>query len=149
MNPFSTTAVEFHRIDRAGILPRPGRRTIPVWFGGGAEVSLARAARTGDGFVFGSAGPRTHRRAARLHELLAGEGRDPSAFPMEAMIDYTLGPQAWTAEVAAREARGGSILSVQTMSTGTGYDRAAHQQLDSPAAHIAALGEFARVVRGG
>ena len=32
---------------------------------------------------------------------------------------------------------------------GTGYDRAAHQQLDSPAAHIAALGEFARVVRGG
>ncbi len=99
--------------------------------------------------MFGSAGPRTHRRAARLHELLAGEGRDPSAFPMEAMIDYTLGPQAWTAEVAAREARGGSILSVQTMSTGTGYDRAAHQQLDSPAAHIAALGEFARVVRGG
>jgi probable F420-dependent oxidoreductase len=140
---------EFHRIDRAGILPRPGRGAIPVWFGGGAEVSLARAARTGDGFVFGSAGPRTHRRAARLHELLAEEGRDPSTFPMEAMIDYTLGPQAWTAEVAAWEARGGSILSVQTMSTGTGYDRVAHHQLDSPAAHIAALGEFARVVRGG
>ena len=47
---------EFHRIDRAGILPRPARGTIPVWFGGGAKVALARAARTGDGFVFGSAG---------------------------------------------------------------------------------------------
>ncbi len=140
---------EFHRIDRAGILPRPGRGTIPIWFGGGAEVSLARAARTGDGFVFGSHGPRTHRRAARLRELLAEQGRDPGAFPMEAMIDYSLGPQAWTDEVPEWEAHGGTILSVQTMSSGTGYDRVQHNTLGSPAEHIAALGEFARVVRGG
>ena len=140
---------EFHRIDRAGILPRPGRGTIPIWFGGGAEVSLARAARTGDGFVFGSHGPRTHRRAARLRELLAERGRDPGAFPMEAMIDYSLGPQAWTDEVPEWEAHGGTILSVQTMSSGTGYDRVQHHKLGSPAEHIAALGEFARVVRGG
>jgi probable F420-dependent oxidoreductase len=139
---------EFHRIDRAGILPQPSRGTIPVWFGGGAEVSLARAARTGDGFVFGSHGPRTHRRAARLRELLAEQGRDPGTFPMEAMIDYSLGPQAWTDEVPEWEAGGGTILSVQTMSTGTGYDRVPHYQLGSPAAHIAALGEFARVVQG-
>jgi probable F420-dependent oxidoreductase len=140
---------EFHRIDRAGILPRPEAGTIPVWFGGGAEVSLARAARIGDGFVFGSAGPRTHRRAARLHELLAEQGRDPGGFPMEAMIDYSLGPRAWTEEVPAWEARGGTILSVQTMSSGTGYDRVPHDRLGSPAEHIAALGEFARAVRGG
>jgi probable F420-dependent oxidoreductase len=140
---------EFHRIDRAGILPRPGRGTIPIWFGGGAEVSLARAARTGDGFVFGSHGPRTHRRAARLRELLAEQGRDPAAFPMEAMIDYSLGPQAWTDEVPEWEAQGGTILSVQTMSSGTGYDRVQHHKLGSPAEHSAALGEFARVVRGG
>ncbi|MBV9205011.1 MAG: LLM class F420-dependent oxidoreductase [Actinobacteria bacterium] len=140
---------EFHRIDRAGILPLPGRGAIPVWFGGGAEVALARAARSGDGFVFGSAGPRTHRRAARLHELLTEQGRDPGAFPMEAMIEYTAGPQAWADEVPAWQARGGTILSIQTMSSGTGYDRVQHRQLDSPAAHIAALGEFARVARGG
>jgi probable F420-dependent oxidoreductase len=139
---------EFHRIDRAGILPRPSRGTIPVWFGGGAEVSLARAARTGDGFVFGSHGPRTHRRAARLHELLAEQGRDPGAFPMEAMIDYSLGPQAWTDEVPEWQAHGGTILSVQTMSSGTGYDREQHHKLGSPAEHVAALSEFARVVQG-
>src|SRR3984893_882039 len=84
---------EFHRIDRAGILPRPGRGTIPVWFGGGAEASLARAARTGDGLVSGAAGPRPPRRAARLRELLAERGRDAGTFPMDAMIDYSLGPQ--------------------------------------------------------
>jgi probable F420-dependent oxidoreductase len=140
---------EFHRIDRAGILPRPSRGSIPVWFGGGANVSLARAARTGDGFVFGSAGPRTHRRAARLGELIADQGRDPGAFPMEAMIDYSLGPRAWADEAPAWQARGGTILSIQTMSSGTGYQRVQHRELGTPADHVAALGEFARVVRGG
>jgi probable F420-dependent oxidoreductase len=140
---------EFHRIDRAGILPRPARGAIPVWFGGGAEAALARAARVGDGFVFGSAGPRTHRRAARLRELLAACGRDPAAFPMEAMMDYSLGPRTWAEEAAAWEERGGTILSIQTMTAGTGYDRVAHHKISSPAGHIAALEEFARAVRGG
>ncbi len=54
---------EFHRIDRAGLSPRPVRGDIPLYFGGGAEASLKRAARTGDGFVFGSASPHTHQRA--------------------------------------------------------------------------------------
>jgi len=140
---------QFHRIDRAGILPRPSRGSIPVWFGGGSEASLARAARTGDGFVFGSAGPRTHRRAARLRELLEALGRDPGACPTDAMIDYALGPRAWADEVPAWQAAGGTILSVQTMQSGTGYQRVPHGKLDSPAAHIAALGEFARVMHGG
>ena len=140
---------EFHRIDRAGIRPRPGRGDIPVWFGGGSEVSLARAARTGDGFVFGSAGPRTRRRAARLRELVAEQGRDQAAVPMEAMIAYTLGPRAWADETAVWHAAGGTILSVQTMQSGTGYQRVTQRELADPAGHIAALGEFARVIRGG
>jgi hypothetical protein len=107
------------------------------------------AVGTGDGFVFGSAGPRTHRRAARLRELLTEQGRDPGTFPMDAVIDYALGPQAWAQEVSAWQAAGGTILSVQTMQSGTGYQRAMHHKLASPAAHIAALSEFARVTRGG
>jgi alkanesulfonate monooxygenase SsuD/methylene tetrahydromethanopterin reductase-like flavin-dependent oxidoreductase (luciferase family) len=140
---------EFHRVDRAGILPRPVRGSIPLWFGGSAEVSLVRAARTGDGFVFGSAGPRTHRRAARLRDLLAADGRDPATFGLDAMIDYALGPQGWADEAPAWEAQGGTILSIQTMQSGTGYQRVSHHKLADPAAHIAALGEFARVLRGG
>ena len=40
-----------HRIDRAGILPRP-KRSIPIWFGGFSEAAYDRAARIGDGFMF-------------------------------------------------------------------------------------------------
>jgi probable F420-dependent oxidoreductase len=40
-----------HRIDRAGILPRP-KRQIPIWLGGSSEAAFDRAARIGDGFLF-------------------------------------------------------------------------------------------------
>ena len=96
---------EYHRVDRAGLRPLPTRGAVPVWFGGGAETSLRRAARSGEGFVFGSSGPRTHLRAGRLHELLAEQGRDARAFPMEAMIDFSLGPRFWTGEVPAWQQR--------------------------------------------
>lgn len=139
---------EFHRIDRAGLAPRPVRGEIPLWLGGGAEVSLRRAARSGDGFVFGSASPHTHQRAARLRELLAERGRDPDAFPMETMIDYSLGPDVWRHQMSAWEDSGGSILSIRTMSTGADYHGVPRVELADPTAHIAALGEFVRVVRG-
>ena len=139
---------EFHRIDRAGIAPRPVRGDIPLYFGGGAETALRRAARTGDGFVFGSASPHTHQRAVRLRELLADGGRDPAAFPLETMIDYSLGPEVWAQQVTAWAESGGSVLSLRTMSTGADYHQVARLALADPAAHIAALGEFVRIVRG-
>ena len=44
---------EYHRIERAGLLPR-SPSTIPIWFGGFNEVAFRRAARIGDRFIFGS-----------------------------------------------------------------------------------------------
>jgi alkanesulfonate monooxygenase SsuD/methylene tetrahydromethanopterin reductase-like flavin-dependent oxidoreductase (luciferase family) len=38
----------WHRVDRAGLNPRPSR-WIPIWFGGGAPAALERAGRLGDG----------------------------------------------------------------------------------------------------
>src|SRR4051794_19300500 len=120
---------EFHRIDRAGIAPRPVRGDIPLYFGGGAETSLRRAARVGDGFVFGSASPHTHERARRLRELLSEQGRETDAFPMETMIDYSLGPDVWAEQVPTWEASGGSVLSIRTMSTGADHHKVARLEL--------------------
>ena len=44
----------YHRVDRAGILPAPPA-PIPIWFGGFTPPAIRRAARIGDGFLFGAA----------------------------------------------------------------------------------------------
>ena len=44
----------FPRIDRAGILPRPVQRPIPIWIGGGASTRvLERIGRLADGWLHG------------------------------------------------------------------------------------------------
>src|SRR5215472_1483945 len=40
----------WHHIDAAGIKPLPVQRPIPIWIGGGAEATLRRAGRIGDGW---------------------------------------------------------------------------------------------------
>ena len=93
-------------------------------------------------------GHETHVRSARLHELLARRAGMCRAFPMEAMIDYSLAPRFWADEVPDWQERGGTMLSIRTMSTGAGHHGIPRTDLGTPAAHIAALGEFAQVVHG-
>jgi alkanesulfonate monooxygenase SsuD/methylene tetrahydromethanopterin reductase-like flavin-dependent oxidoreductase (luciferase family) len=54
-----------HRVDRAGILPRP-KRQIPIWLGGSSEAAFDRAARIGDGFLFSG---RTQTEAVQIKAL--------------------------------------------------------------------------------
>ena len=72
-----------HRIDRAGILPRP-KRQIPIWLGGFSKAAFDRAARIGDGFLFSG---RTQTEAvqikARIVAKLRELGRDADAFGFE------------------------------------------------------------------
>jgi probable F420-dependent oxidoreductase len=60
-------------------LPKPVRRTIPVWIGGNTRFALRRAARLGDGWL---AVYLTHDEIApkwdELQQLAAAEGRDPA-----------------------------------------------------------------------
>ena len=129
VNPSSTIPESSTESTGPGSRRDPCVGGIPVWFGGGAEASLQRAARSGDGFVFGSASPHTHTRAARLRELLVEHGRDPGDFPMETMIDYSLGPDVWRQQVSAWTDSGGSILSIRTMSTGADHHGVARVEL--------------------
>jgi len=78
---------KWHRIDRAGILPRPGRR-IPIWFGGGHDRVLERAARLGDGIIPPSSGPNAADKGMleRLSIHLAANGRDLTSFGFEVQV---------------------------------------------------------------
>jgi probable F420-dependent oxidoreductase len=146
-NPVVDLTTAEHRVDRAGLLPMPVR-DIPIWLGGGSEPSLKRAARQGDGFIFGSAGGRVRGQLARLQELLAEHDRPVEAFPTQAIADYCAGPEKWMGERDKWAAAGGTHLAVQTMDIiyrwrGIGTPNG----FTTPGQHIAALEIFAAAMQ--
>ncbi len=104
-----------HRIDRAGILPRP-KRKIPIWLGGFSEVAYDRAARIGDGFLFSG---RTQTEAvqikARIEAKLVELGRADDEFGFESIQQYSRGDNQWPGDIATWRDAGGSHISVVTM----------------------------------
>jgi probable F420-dependent oxidoreductase len=135
-----------HRIDRAGILPRPCRE-IPIWFGGFSAPAFARAARVGDGFQFGAAGPAIHRQWETVQARLAEVGREGEPFGAEATIDFSAGPDAWAAEAEAWQAAGGTHFSLRAMDTAAEFVGAKRVGYQGPSDYIDALERFAEAVK--
>jgi probable F420-dependent oxidoreductase len=130
----------WHTIPDAGLSPLPLQRPIPIWFGGYVDAVLRRVARMGDGWLPG------HRTAAaaqpdleKLDAYLAEYGRSRSDIGLESRISYDNGnPDAWHELIAGWRSAGATHLSFNTMRFG----------LDSPAAHLNAIREFAEAVLG-
>ena len=130
----------FHRIDRAGINPLPKRR-IPIWFGGFAPVAFKRAARLGDGFIFGGSQRRNLEAAATVRAAVRQAGRSPDAFGIEAVLTYQAGRERWREQVQAWIDAGADYVAMGAMAQpGRGNG------LESPQAHLDALQEYWRVV---
>jgi alkanesulfonate monooxygenase SsuD/methylene tetrahydromethanopterin reductase-like flavin-dependent oxidoreductase (luciferase family) len=104
-----------HRVERAGILPRP-KRQIPLWLGGFSEPAYDRAARIGDGFLFSgrsqgdAVGLKKH-----IEAKLAKLGRDKSKFGFESIQQFSRSENQWPGDIAAWRDAGGSHISVVTM----------------------------------
>lgn len=133
--PVVDFAGAWHRIDRAGLNPLPGRR-IPIWFGGFSAPAFERAARIGDGFIFGGSSMDALAALETIRGHLAREERDPAEFGVEAMVNYADGPDGWTAEAERWREAGADYVSMRTMSAG----------LDGPRAHIEAIERYWREV---
>ena len=131
---------DFHRIDRAGISPLPKRR-IPIWFGGFSPVAFKRAARLGDGFIFGSGQRQNLAALAEVRTALRQAGRAPDAFGVEALLNYQSGPERWREQVQAWVEAGADYVAMRAMALPGQGDG-----LESPQAHIDALQEYWRVV---
>lgn len=104
----------YHRIDRAGLSYRPNR-ALPLWFGGSAEAALRRAAAVGDGFQFGTAGPRIVAAQARLRELVAEAGRRVESYPSGAVLHTGKGLDTAVQDAADWSAAGGTHIAISTM----------------------------------
>lgn len=71
---------KFDQIQQAAVVPPPAE-PIPIWLGGSSEAAFRRAARLGDGFVFGYGLRDTALEGwARVQELLGEEGRSVAGF---------------------------------------------------------------------
>jgi probable F420-dependent oxidoreductase len=124
---------KWHRIDRAGIRPLPGR-SIPVWFGGSDERVIERAARLGDG-MFPLFAPNSDAGKAAFEKLwgyVEEYGRDRSNFGLEGQLAYGAGPEKWGAHLEAFKNVGGTHVCVRTMNAG----------LTSPQDHIDAIRRY-------
>lgn len=129
---------QYHRIDRAGLVPRAGR-PLPLWFGGSSDAALRRAVRWGRGFTFGTAGPRIEAAYGVLQGLLAEAGRDPATMPTEAIFHAGKGTATVVEEAAAWRRLGGTHLAISTMTNvALGADTRRCTTLDD---HLAVLAE--------
>jgi probable F420-dependent oxidoreductase len=135
----------YHRVDRAGILPAPPG-PIPIWFGGFTPAAIRRAARIGDGFLFGAATRPMQELCRALRAELAAAGRADAPFGIESVIHYAEGPERWRAAAAAWKALGATHFSMRAMDTGVALMGEKPAGFTTPRQHIDALEPFIRAL---
>ncbi|HEY7048429.1 MAG TPA: LLM class F420-dependent oxidoreductase [Jatrophihabitantaceae bacterium] len=120
--PTVTYSGQWHRIDNAGINPRPANGNLPVWVGGNSEAALRRAGRLGDGW-FPQRAPDDVARAmvGQLGEYSREAGRDPGQVGVEARLTVARSARDGWAEFAAGwRDLGATHLCVNTIGAGFG-----------------------------
>ncbi|MAG31917.1 MAG: LLM class F420-dependent oxidoreductase [Deltaproteobacteria bacterium] len=132
---------DYHRVDRAGLLPRP-TRPIPIWFGAISRVPIRRAARIGDGILFGSAPSKSTGFLDEAFAELDRLGRSRDAFGAEAMVDFSYGEETWQEEIALWERAGGTHLSLRAMDTAVQVVGGKPMGYSGPQDYIDALRKF-------
>ncbi len=117
---------QYDRVADAGIYPLPVQQPIPVWFGGGADATLRRMAKLGDGWMPNSQPFDVFaERLGMVRGLVAAAGRDPAAFGVDVRIDMSRsGEVTWPAMLARLVDLGVTHVCINTM--GNGFDLDAH-----------------------
>lgn len=135
-----------HRVARANILPAPPG-PIPVWFGGFTPPAVRRAARIGDGFIFGASGEPMQRQCQLLRAELEKNGRAPEQFGIESIVHYSAGPDGWHSAAERWQSLGATHFAMRTMDTGAHLAGEEPAGFTRPQEHIDALELFIEAVR--
>ncbi len=125
----------FDGVDRASIKPKP-TRPIPIWLGGYGDAAYQRAARVGDGFIFGGRTENVVGAWDRIRDRVAEAGRPVERFGGEYVVMSRKGPEAVAAKITAWRDAGGTHAAVLTMGLG----------IDSTDGHIEYLAAVADVL---
>ncbi|HEX3952883.1 MAG TPA: LLM class F420-dependent oxidoreductase [Stellaceae bacterium] len=143
--PHVDFAGEFHRIEDAGINPRPASGRVPVWYGGHAEATFRRAARYGDGFMplAYPTGDAALAAFEKLRGLIREAGRNPSEVGLEVWVSLTGTPDDWRREFSFWKNAGVTHVTAHTT-----YTSNHHKRIDgrSAADHLAAITAYRKAV---
>lgn len=135
---------DFHRIDRASLLPRP-KTLVPIWFGGRVPAAIRRAALLGNGFIFSPASEPIKELCRQLTAELEANGRR-EGFGIDVLTGFGDGPEHWHREIEAWEELGANSLSIRTMTTASLMAGEQDPKFTKPQQHIDALELFMREV---
>jgi probable F420-dependent oxidoreductase len=124
----------FHTVDRAGICPLPGHRTVPLWIGGGpgrragpsSERVFDRVARLGDGWISGPNLPadRLGPSYRRICELADKHGRDPGLIGLQSSLKVAAADlAAIPSELDFLRAVGATHVTIETRRQGLSLER--------------------------
>jgi probable F420-dependent oxidoreductase len=113
---------KFDRVRHAGINPLPIQQPIPIWFGGGVDAVLRRAATYGQGWIpLGNPDAQIEDQLQRLRSYLQAAGRTPDSFGIEAWIRSGLGgPEQWRAAAERWQSLGATHVTFYTSGQGVG-----------------------------
>ena len=138
----------FHRIERAGLVPRPAVRSRCGWVARPRHRWRERhGSATGTSSPATATGTSTPPRGSS--SCSPKQGRDRDTFGMDMFVDYADGPDVWHERAERWEAFGGSLLSMRSMTTGTSFLGVAAADLTGPQQHIDALERFVKEMSPG
>jgi probable F420-dependent oxidoreductase len=144
-NEHVTFEGEFHRIEDAGINPRPPSGRVPIWYGGHAEATFRRAAKYGDGFMplAYPAGDAALAAFDKLRTLTREAGRDPEAMGIEIWVSLTGSEDEWRREFQFWKQAGVTHVAAHTT-----YTSNHHKRIDgrTAEAHLAAITRYRAAV---
>ncbi len=140
--PHVTFEGKWHKIEDAGINPRPASGRVPVWFGGHHERTLERIAKWGDGWMPNAYAPGQEALDifAKLRRMTEAAGRDPAQIGIEVWVSMGSGSEAdWRSEAAFWKKAGATHLALTTT-----FNRRHHRRIagHGMADHLAALRRY-------
>lgn len=146
--PHVTFDGRWHKIEDAGINPRPASGKVPVWFGGHHEHTLTRVAKWGDGWMPNAYPPDQSAIEVfeKLRILTREAGRDPAAVQIEVWTSCGSGAEAdWQQEAAFWKQAGVSHICLTTT-----FNRRHHRRIagHSTKDHLNALRRYREAIGG-
>ncbi len=137
---------KYHRIEDAGINPRPSSGRVPIWFGGHHEQTLKRIAQYGNGWMMLAypMGDQALTEFDRLRRMTEAAGRDPHSIGLEVWVSTgTGGPKEWRDEFQFWQRAGVTHITVAST-----HGRGIHARIKGSTMqdHIAAITQYRQAV---